>query len=237
MVGLGGGAGAPQFVERPLHGSDAPAPLAVDRHRFLVRHADGAPVQPARRSDWRISPAWRSSNFADRGERCGERLRRLADVDDDRVGPHEHELAAAVDGERDASANENLGEAAQPLRVIDDHDSRCSRVALPRSRARRARRRAASPVRHRSTLDVNVIGSISIDDLRALVDVEPQQALDGRARRLADREPAVVDAADLWWIAGLAERQLGDTARGAILAGGGDPAGPGQRGSRAASRG
>jgi tetratricopeptide (TPR) repeat protein len=56
-------------------------------------------------------------------------------------------------------------------------------------------------------------GSISIDDLRALVDTDPQQALDVARERLGVHEPAVVDAAHLWWIAGLAERLLGDTTR------------------------
>jgi tetratricopeptide (TPR) repeat protein len=56
-------------------------------------------------------------------------------------------------------------------------------------------------------------GSISIDDLRALVDTDPQQALGAARQRLAMVETPLVDAAHLWWIAGLAERLLGDTTR------------------------
>src|SRR6476619_5057689 len=56
-------------------------------------------------------------------------------------------------------------------------------------------------------------GSISIDDLSALVDTDPQRALDAARLRLAVVEPALVDAAHLWWIAGLAERLLGDSTR------------------------
>ena len=54
-------------------------------------------------------------------------------------------------------------------------------------------------------------GSISLDDLRALVDIDPQRALDMARSSLADG-----DTAALWWIAGLAERLLGDTARALI---------------------
>src|SRR4051794_37893523 len=55
------------------------------------------------------------------------------------------------------------------------------------------------------------IGSISIDDLRALVEVDPQQALRTARQRLAAAGGA--EAAELWWVAGVAERLLGDTAR------------------------
>ena len=55
-------------------------------------------------------------------------------------------------------------------------------------------------------------GSISFDALRALVDVDPDQALRAARARLVD-EGAASDAATLWWIAGLAERLLGDTLR------------------------
>ena len=54
-------------------------------------------------------------------------------------------------------------------------------------------------------------GSISIDDLRVLADVDPQRALLTARDRLA--ATAGVDTAALWWIAGLAERVLGDTSR------------------------
>src|SRR5215203_4920821 len=52
-------------------------------------------------------------------------------------------------------------------------------------------------------------GSISIDELRALVDVDPQHALE------AAREGLMTDARSpaLWWIVGLAERMLGDSTR------------------------
>ena len=56
-------------------------------------------------------------------------------------------------------------------------------------------------------------GSISVADLRVLVDVDPRQALDAARARLADASVAGSDAATLWWIAGLAERLLGDTGR------------------------
>src|SRR4051794_11082121 len=55
-------------------------------------------------------------------------------------------------------------------------------------------------------------GSISIDDLRVLADVDPQQALLTARARLAGSAGGAETAA-LWWIAGLAERVLGDTAR------------------------
>src|ERR1700754_381912 len=55
-------------------------------------------------------------------------------------------------------------------------------------------------------------GSISLDDLRALVDVDPQEALDVARQRLAiAAADAAADAAHLWWIAGRAERPLGAT--------------------------
>src|SRR6476659_5815928 len=54
-------------------------------------------------------------------------------------------------------------------------------------------------------------GSISIEDLRVLADVDPQQALLTARDRLA--AAAGADTAALWWIAGLAERVLGDTSR------------------------
>jgi CHAT domain-containing protein len=55
-------------------------------------------------------------------------------------------------------------------------------------------------------------GSISLDDLRALVDVDPQQALDAARDRLRVATEGAAAAA-MWWIAGLAERLLGNTAR------------------------
>ena len=53
-------------------------------------------------------------------------------------------------------------------------------------------------------------GSFSIDDLRVLVDLDPQRALDAARAHLVEDEDRP-DAAALWWIAGLAERLLGDT--------------------------
>ena len=49
-------------------------------------------------------------------------------------------------------------------------------------------------------------GSISIDDLRALVDADPRRALESARSSLT-----AGDSAALWWIVGLAERLLGDT--------------------------
>jgi CHAT domain-containing protein len=54
--------------------------------------------------------------------------------------------------------------------------------------------------------------SISVDDLRVLVDVDPQQALVAARERLQVAAGGPETAA-MWWIAGLAERVLGDTAR------------------------
>jgi tetratricopeptide (TPR) repeat protein len=56
-------------------------------------------------------------------------------------------------------------------------------------------------------------GPISIDDLRALVDVEPQRALDVARQRLGAGATRPADIAALWWVAGLAERQLGSSAQ------------------------
>ncbi len=56
-------------------------------------------------------------------------------------------------------------------------------------------------------------GSISIEDLQVLVETDPQQALDASRRQLASSDATVADAAQLWWIAGLAERRLGDSTR------------------------
>ena len=53
--------------------------------RLLVRHARRRTSPPARRSAWRISPAWRSSNLAIAASAAANDSRCLADVDDDRV--------------------------------------------------------------------------------------------------------------------------------------------------------
>ena len=53
--------------------------------------------------------------------------------------------------------------------------------------------------------------SISVEELVALVDVDPQQAPRRGARAASPTSPSPSDvAAQLWWITGLAQRELGD---------------------------
>lgn len=54
--------------------------------------------------------------------------------------------------------------------------------------------------------------SISVEDLVALVESEPRRALDESHARLAETSLADGVAAQLWWVAGLAQRELGDLA-------------------------
>jgi tetratricopeptide (TPR) repeat protein len=56
-------------------------------------------------------------------------------------------------------------------------------------------------------------GSNSVEELRSLVDVDPRRALDEVRARLDDTGVDAAEAAALWWVAGLAERLLGDTVR------------------------
>ena len=195
---------APASRSRPsaaCTGVDAPALARRGSPRSARSARATATRSPLRRSARGSRPPAARRTCRSRRRRGANDSAVVAEVDDDGVGSHEHELAAAVDAEADPAADEHLGEVAQPLGVIDDHTVVAQRV--PPSSATTARARSWRwPVRHRSTLDVNATGSISVDDLRALVDADPQQALRRRrraARRAGGRRrtpPA------LWWIAG-----------------------------------
>lgn len=56
-------------------------------------------------------------------------------------------------------------------------------------------------------------GSNSVEELRALVDVDPEAALAVVREQLAGSDGSGPASASLWWIAGLAERMLGDSSR------------------------
>jgi hypothetical protein len=121
VVGLGSRPGGAQLVERPLHGLDAHRRSPWTADRLLVRHADRDEPGGARRSDWRISPAWRSSYLAIAAARrrttlAWSRRRRPPNPVRTRTSSPRPSTANAM-----RRRHEHLGEAAEPLRVIDDH--------------------------------------------------------------------------------------------------------------------
>ena len=131
------------------------SPWIVDR--ILVGHADGDEPAGAALATGAISPAWRSSYLAIAAsaarERLGGRRRR-------RRPPSPGGRARARRGRRRrtrcARRTNTSARRPEPLGVIDDH-ALVAHGCPPSACAPRRGAIAASPVRHRSTLDVNVI--------------------------------------------------------------------------------
>ena len=129
VVRLGGAPAAAELVERRLHRRHARSAARRGSSVGLVRHADRRRGRRVAARASRSAAACSLVVLADRPrDRGAERRGVVAGVDDDRVGPHEDELAVAVDAEADAAAHEHLGEIAQAAPGDRRPHCRCSRV-------------------------------------------------------------------------------------------------------------